>query len=86
VSVTVDEWHTQREVYFTQDERNPVALGFAAFFLNRTNRSGIIKEGGVIGGLEQTGKYKIGCRFNREDLSRRINRIKNIEIECIYLT
>jgi DNA adenine methylase len=76
VPVTVDEWHRQREVYFAQDERDPVALGFATFFLNRTNRSGIIKEGGIIGGLSQTGKYKIDCRFNREDLTQRINRVQ----------
>jgi DNA adenine methylase len=76
VPVTVDEWHKQRAVYLAQDERDTVALGFATFFLNRTNRSGIIKEGGIIGGLAQEGKYKIDCRFNREDLSRRIGRIR----------
>jgi len=40
-----------------------LALGFSAFFLNRTNRSGIIKAAGVIGGINQTGNYKIDCRF-----------------------
>ncbi|MYG54005.1 MAG: DNA adenine methylase, partial [Rhodospirillaceae bacterium] len=52
-----------------------LGLGFAAFFLNRTNRSGVIKEAGVIGGLAQNGPYKIDCRFNRKDLIRRIKRV-----------
>lgn len=39
VPVTVDEWHKQRDVYFAQDARDLVGLGFAAFFLNRTNGS-----------------------------------------------
>jgi len=42
--------------------------------LNRTNRSGII-QGGVIGGKNQNGPYKIGARFNRQDLIQRIRRI-----------
>ena len=73
--VTVEEWHKQREVYFAQNDADPLTLGFSAFFLNRTNRSGVIKEGGIIGGLDQTGEYKIDCRFNRDDLSRRIERV-----------
>lgn len=49
-------------------------LGFYTLFLNRTNRSGIIK-GGPIGGYLQNGKYKLDCRFNK---SKIINLIKNI--------
>jgi DNA adenine methylase len=52
-----------------------LSLGFSAFFLNRTNRSGIIKDAGVIGGLAQKGSYLIDCRFNRAELARRILRI-----------
>jgi DNA adenine methylase len=85
VPVTVDEWHKQRAIYFEQDDTDPVKLGFSAFFLNRTNRSGVIKEGGIIGGLDQTGEYKIDCRFNREDLSRRIERIAKYK-DRIHLT
>jgi DNA adenine methylase len=50
-------------------------LGFAAFFLNRCNRSGILTNGGVIGGLDQTGKWKIDARYNQGELIRRIERI-----------
>ena len=49
-------------------------LAFAAFFLNRTNRSGILKAG-PIGGYTQTGNYLIDVRFNKSEL---INRIRNI--------
>ena len=73
--VTIDEWHHQREVHASQNSRNPLALGFSAFFLNRTNRSGIIKNAGVIGGVHQRGNYKMDCRFNRESLQRRVLRI-----------
>ncbi|MEK6789271.1 MAG: DNA adenine methylase [Pseudomonadota bacterium] len=74
--ITIDEWRYQRDIYLAGDLSDPVSLGFAAFFLNRTNRSGIIKGAGVIGGLSQTGNYKIDCRFNREDLIQRITRVQ----------
>ncbi|MCK4462363.1 MAG: DNA adenine methylase, partial [candidate division Zixibacteria bacterium] len=49
-------------------------LGFSTFFLNRTNRSGII-SGGVIGGKKQTGTWKLDARYNKRDLIGRIQRI-----------
>jgi len=72
--ITVNEWRAQREVHLKMDADDPLGLGFSTFFLNRTNRSGIIKAG-VIGGLDQTGPYKLDCRFNRDDLERRIRRV-----------
>lgn len=71
--VTVDEWERQRAV---QDDpkAGETALGFSTFFLNRTSRSGII-GGGIIGGKQQTGKWKIDARFTREDLIRRVRKI-----------
>lgn len=71
--VTIDEWHVQRAI-FQQTNRYSKELGFAMFFLNRTNRSGILTAG-PIGGYNQTGNYKIDCRFNKEAL---INKIDNI--------
>jgi DNA adenine methylase len=50
--LTIDEWQRQREVYRSRDERDALRLGFALFFLNRTNRSGILNAG-VIGGQRQ---------------------------------
>ena len=49
-------------------------LGFSTFFLNRVNRSGIIRAG-VIGGMKQNGNYKMNCRFNKNNLIERIKEI-----------
>lgn len=73
--VTIDEWYRQREILKKWDRASTLTLGFSAFFLNRTNRSGIIKNAGVIGGLSQAGRYTIDCRFNKENLVRRIRRV-----------
>lgn len=73
--LNIDEWRRQREVYSRPTEVSPLALGFAAFYLNRCNRSGIIANAGVIGGLAQGGKWKMDARFNRIDLERRIAKI-----------
>lgn len=70
VPLTIDEWKHQREVYRAGDS-DSLALGFAFFYLNRTNRSGVL-SGGVIGGLSQQGTYKMDARFNRQTLSGRI--------------
>jgi DNA adenine methylase len=72
--ITIDEWRKQVSIYNNPKRKEGFGLGFAAFFLNRCNRSGILK-GGVIGGLAQVGLYKIGCRFNKEDLITRIEAI-----------
>ena len=74
--VTIKQWLKQREIHRRQDSTDWLALGFSAFFLNRTNRSGIIKAAGVIGGISQNGNYKIDCRFNRDDLARRVLRVR----------
>jgi DNA adenine methylase len=73
-TVTMDEWYAQRKIHFEGNAKQELKLGFSTLFLNRTNRSGILK-GGVIGGLSQNGKYKIDCRFNRADLIRKVRRI-----------
>lgn len=72
-TVTIEEWHVQKEIQLS-DNATLLQLGFSTFFLNRTNRSGIIKAG-VIGGLEQTGNYKINCRYNKERLVGQIEAI-----------
>ena len=73
--VTIEEWHRQKAVFNRGKRANIVDLGFATFFLNRTNRSGIIFKAGPIGGLNQEGSYKIDVRFNKERLIERIKRI-----------
>lgn len=73
--ITVKQWQKQKKIHEALDASNPLELGFATFFLNRTNRSGVIKGAGIIGGLSQNGPYKLDCRFNRDDLVRRIRRV-----------
>lgn len=72
--VTMDEWHRQREIHKSGNAANSLELGFSTFFLNRTNRSGVIK-GGVIGGKEQKGNYGLDCRFPTDALIHKIRRI-----------
>lgn len=71
--VSIDEWHFQKNVQSDRDV-SLIELGFSTFFLNRTNRSGII-SGGVIGGKEQAGNWKLDARFSKADLVMRINKI-----------
>ena len=73
--VNVEEWYNQKRIYSENNKKYSVELGFAAFYLNRTNRSGIISNAGPIGGYEQTGNYTIAVRYNKEDLIRRIREI-----------
>jgi DNA adenine methylase len=70
--LNVREWHRQRAIYDNggSDEQ----LGFATLYLNRTNRSGILGAR-PIGGLRQTGRWKLDARFDREMLSERIRRL-----------
>lgn len=72
--LTVKEWRQQKEVYREADESDTLALGFAFFYLNRTNRSGILNAG-PIGGVNQNGNYKIDARFNRQQLIERVEAI-----------
>ncbi|OUC52499.1 hypothetical protein B7939_00830 [Eggerthia catenaformis] len=71
--VTLEEWKNQKQIY-TDGTDSILKLGFSAFFLNRTNHSGIISSG-PIGGYEQKGNYHIDCRFNKESLAKRVKRI-----------
>lgn len=71
---TIKQWRQQRDVHRAGDKAPLLDRAFATFFLNRTNRSGII-SGGVIGGLDQTGPYKIDARYGLDDLVRRIRKV-----------
>lgn len=69
--LSVEEWKRQKEIQSNKNNAPIFELGFSTFFLNRTNRSGVLKAG-VIGGLDQTGAYKIDARYNKEQLIERI--------------
>ncbi|RLK45978.1 DNA adenine methylase [Cupriavidus plantarum] len=70
--INVETWEAQRGIHAAPAEHDMTEVGFATFFLNRTNRSGIL-AGGVIGGKDQTGNYKIDARFNKGQLRDRIS-------------
>jgi DNA adenine methylase len=72
--VTVQEWERQKDIQLHKEEANILLLGFSTFYLNRTNRSGII-NGGIIGGKKQDGTWTLDVRFNKNELIRRINKI-----------
>lgn len=72
--LTIEEWKKQKRIYANDNSHYSLELGFATFYLNRTNRSGILSAG-PIGGYSQNGKYKIDARFNREGLVEKIQKI-----------
>ncbi|MGG6795909.1 UNVERIFIED_CONTAM: DNA adenine methylase [Streptococcus canis] len=74
---TMSEWDKQQEVQKNKHEVSLIELGYSTFYLNRTNRSGII-QAGPIGGKNQLGNYKMDCRFNKEKL------IKKVELIASY--
>lgn len=74
--VTREEWIRQKIIFKQGPEAGLLALGFATFFLNRTNHSGIL-NGGMIGGKAQDGTWKLDARFNKSELLRRIIRINS---------
>ena len=84
VPLTIGEWRRQAEIYANPSGRDDFELGFATFYLNRTNRSGIL-DAGPIGGFEQLGRWKIDARFNRDALAKRIQTIADMR-HRIYVT
>jgi len=75
-TITIEERDRQQAVYIN-DNADRVNDGFATFFLNRVNFSGVIK-GGPIGGFSQSGTYKLGCRFNKDEMASKILQIASL--------
>lgn len=73
---TIEEWDKQQAIQKKKENADLLTLGFSTFYLNRTNRSGII-QAGPIGGRNQTGNYKMNCRYNIEVLVNKIELIAN---------
>lgn len=70
---SIEEWDRQKKIYLTSSKgsKSPYSkleIGFATFYLNRTNRSGILSAG-PIGGRKQNGNYLMDCRFNKKALA-----------------
>ena len=71
---SVDEWKKQKEIYKQQDTSDLLQLGFSTLYLNRVNRSGILSAG-LMGGVLQTGNYKMDDRFNKQAIIKKIQAI-----------
>lgn len=72
--VTMEQWYHWREVLRGTKQASLLERGFATLFMNRTNRSGILKAG-VIGGKDQLGAYRLDARYNKDQLIQRLNKI-----------
>src|SRR4030067_1583777 len=71
IPLTIDTWEAQKKIQEEKNRHGLLKVGFSTFFLNRTNRSGILGAG-VIVGRQQTGKWKIDARYNKAELINRI--------------
>src|SRR5699024_10156315 len=74
----MEEWYKQKGIQNLKDSIDPLDLAFSTLYLNRTNRSGIIKAG-VIGGKKQDGAYRMDCRFNKSALIKKVHQIAKIK-------
>ena len=83
--VTMQQWHRCREAIEHPEDASTLELGFATFFMNRCNRSGLLTSG-PIGGYQQLGNYKLDCRYNKADLIARIERLgrlaNHVTVSC----
>ena len=80
--ITIKVREKQKNIY-KDSSTDVLSDGFATLFLNRVNFSGVI-NGGPIGGLSQNGTYKLDCRFNKEEIKKRIEGIAQFK-DCISL-
>jgi DNA adenine methylase len=73
VKITLATWKRMRKFRDIEsiEKERIVDMGFAGLFLNRTNFSGILNAN-PIGGMTQTSEYKVGCRFNKKELIKKI--------------
>lgn len=83
--ITMEEWFRWRAILREDRDASIVEKGFATLFMNRTNRSGILKAG-VIGGKSQNGNYKLDARFKKDVITSRIREIakrqNDISVYC----
>lgn len=73
IAIDMDSWHLQRSIML-EGSQDDLELGYAVFFMNRTNRSGILGAR-PIGGLMQAGTWKLDCRFDKDKMVQRIRRV-----------
>ena len=70
--VTFENWQAIKQ----SNPQTTREQAWVCFFLNRTSFSGILeRKAGPLGGKEQASEYKIDCRFPRDTLIDRVQRI-----------
>jgi DNA adenine methylase len=72
IPLTIEEWHKQKDICTNPNIHTQFDVGFSAFYMNRCNRSGVLMGAGPIGGYQQSGKWRLDVRFNRETLAERL--------------
>lgn len=85
VPLDIEEWRRQQAICAQANSTDTFVLGFSAFYMNRCNRSGVLKGAGPIGGYQQDGKWRLNVRFNREELSSRVRNLGALR-ERIHVT
>lgn len=87
VPLNIDEWRKQQAICASGRADDVFTLGFSAFYMNRCNRSGVLKGAGPIGGYQQSGKWRLDVRFNRDELSARVRVLgtlrERISVTCL---
>ncbi len=89
--VNLKQWKIQKEILSskwnkTESESDLFINGFATFFLNRSNRSGILSAGPIGGSTEESqlnANYKLDARFNKTSLVPKIQSIVNRKNDLI---
>ena len=75
VELSLEQWRKQRDICLHPNQHDTFDLGFAAFYLNRCNRSGILLGSAPIGGYSQAGAWRLDARFYRQTLADRISKL-----------
>ncbi len=73
VNIDLETWDKSKNIVSNFKDYELFDRATSFFFLNRTNVSGVL-SGGIIGGRNQNGKYKIDARFNKKSLINRIRK------------
>lgn len=79
IPLTITEWRRQHAICSSPEKHEVFEVGFAAFYMNRCNRSGVLTGAGPIGGYDQQSEWTISARFNRDTLSQRISHIGSLK-------
>ena len=82
VNIDIETWKEYKKVQADKETASDIMIAKSTFFLNRCNISGVLK-GGVIGGQQQSGKYKMDARFNKNDLIDKIIKISKYKEKII---